>query len=43
MSSPVAPNLKRAYRDPAPQDLPEKMAELLRELQEQDKERALAK
>ncbi len=33
---PVATNLKRAYREAAPQKLPDQMQDLLRRLQEQD-------
>ncbi|MFX0546029.1 hypothetical protein ACEWPL_010830 [Roseovarius sp. S1116L3] len=35
--NPVAKNLKRAYREAEPQDMPPEMAELLRKLQDQDK------
>lgn len=35
--NPVIKNLKRAYRESAPQDMPPEMAELLRKLQEQDR------
>lgn len=33
---PVSKNLKRAYREVEPRNLPDKMADLLRKLQEQD-------
>lgn len=36
----VAKNLKRAYRDAEPQDLPPEMRKLLRQLQKQDEEDA---
>ncbi len=38
--NPVAKNLKRAYRETQPQDLPPDMAEMLRRLQQQDKSQA---
>ncbi|MFX0543699.1 hypothetical protein ACEWPM_018630 [Roseovarius sp. S4756] len=38
--NPVAKNLKRAYREAEPQDMPPEMADLLRKLQEQDKQSA---
>ncbi len=33
---PVSKNLKRAYREAEPRNLPDKMADLLRKLQEQE-------
>ncbi|WP_255006721.1 hypothetical protein [Roseovarius sp. M141] len=35
---PVATNLKRAYREAAPRDLPPQMQHLLRRLQQQEEE-----
>ncbi|HEY9040526.1 MAG TPA: hypothetical protein VIN05_16480 [Roseovarius sp.] len=35
---PAGSNLRRAYREAAPQKLPPEMAELLRRLQEQEEE-----